>query len=768
MLQSLPKTGALNVAQTFTQALHLQNQGRLQEAESLYAQILSARPDHVDALHMMGVVRLAKGQPAEALQFIAAAMQVRKPTPIMLYNQGLILKALVRAEEALASFEQAIKLKSKFAEAHNDRGVLLALLDRHEEAIDAYRKATIAKPDFAEAHYNRSASLIVLGRNDEAMKAVERALALDPKHVKSHNQRGFLLITSGRLEEALASYGRALAIDPNFADACNNYGRALFLLNRFDEALTHLEAALARRPDDAEARYLHGRVLLEFGRNDEALAELERAETLRRANAETRIEACFAELPIIYGDEDEVDRRRTAYEQKLRALRADVKAGILNDIEDVIANRQPFYLAYQGRNDRDLQALYGGLISHVIERQYPTARLPPPPAPGERIRVGIVSAFISNHSNWKIPIKGWLSQLDRTRFKVFSYYLTEAGDAETEAAAALCDRFVRGALDVAGWRREILADAPHVLIYPSIMMDKISIQLAAQRLAPVQCNSWGHPETSGLPTLDYFLSSDLMEPSDAAEHYTERLVRLPNLSIYYEPVATEPVALTRQELGLRADAPTFWCGQSLFKYLPQFDDVFPRIAKLAPDSQFAFLHHHNVPRVTKIFQTRLERAFAAHGLKASDHCVFLRRLSQSEFVAAMGLCDVFLDSIDGSGCNSALESLPHDLPIVTVPGALMRGRHSAAILQMMGITETIASTVDDYVSIAARLAIAPEERQRLSRRIAENKQRVYRDRACITALEDFLDGVARQPGKASIAGRPSMGSDRELNRLSDR
>ena len=58
-------------------------------------------------------------------------------------------------------------------------------------------------------------------------------------------------------------------------------------------------------------------------------------------------------------------------------------------------------------------------------------------------------------------------------------------------------------------------------------MDELSLQLAAQRLAPVQCNSLGHPETSGLPTIDYFLSSDLMEPLDAARHYTERLVRLP-------------------------------------------------------------------------------------------------------------------------------------------------------------------------------------------------------------------------------------------------
>src|SRR5665647_2885513 len=124
MLQSLPKAGAFNVAQTFAQALRLHDQGRLQEAEPLYTQVLLARPDHVEALHMIGVIKLAKGQPAEALHFVAAAMEARKPTPTMLYNQGLILKALMRAEDALASFEQAIKLKSKFAEAHNDRGVL--------------------------------------------------------------------------------------------------------------------------------------------------------------------------------------------------------------------------------------------------------------------------------------------------------------------------------------------------------------------------------------------------------------------------------------------------------------------------------------------------------------------------------------------------------------------------------------------------------------------------------------------------------------------
>jgi predicted O-linked N-acetylglucosamine transferase (SPINDLY family) len=368
--------------------------------------------------------------------------------------------------------------------------------------------------------------------------------------------------------------------------------------------------------------------------------------------------------------------------------------------------------------------------------------MPPPPAPGEKIRVGIVSSFFVNHSNWKMPIKGWLSQLDRSRFELFGYHLAIERDAETAAAEAMCDRFVHKPLDIAGWRREILADAPHVLIYPGILMDTISTQLAAQRLAPVQCNSWGHPETSGMASLDYYLSSDLMEPPEADVLYSEKLVRLPNLSVYYEPVDAAPVVMTREALGLRADAVVFWSGQSLFKYLPQHDDVFARIAKAVPNCQFIFIRHASTG-VNEVFQARLERAFAAHRLMASDHCVFLSSMGQAEFIAAQGLCDIFLDSIDWSGCNSALESLPHNLPIVTMPGALMRGRHSAAILQMMGVTDTIAASIDDYVSMAVRLAHAPAERAALSARIAENKHKVYRDRACIAGLEQFLERVAR-------------------------
>jgi predicted O-linked N-acetylglucosamine transferase (SPINDLY family) len=739
-----PVPAPIKVPQVFAQALELHKQGRLTEAEQFYSEVLAHRPDHFDALQMLSVIKLAKGQPAEALRLISEAMRMRRPSPQILVNHGMILHALDRSEEALACFDAALKQKSKFAEAHNNRGAVLAALGRHEEAVACFHKALALKTDYADAHYNLGSSLRVLGRYDEALVGLDRALLLRPDYVKALNNRGAVLEAINRLPEALACYDRALALAPGFTESRNNRGRVLLALDRADDAIDNFTAALKFNPDDAEAWYQRGRCLLEISRNEEAAADLAQALALAPGHADARFAACFAELPVIYRDESEIPKCRASYEQKLRELLNDVERGVLKgDLIKAIGARHPFLLAYQGSNDRALQQIYGEMIGKVIARRFSPAPLPPPPAPGEPIRVGIVSSFFYRHSNWKIPIKGWISQLDRSRFYVTGYHLGAIHDEQTDAAARLCDRFVHRTLDTDGWRREILADAPHALIYPGLLMDVSSLQLAAQRLASVQCNSWGHPETSGLSTVDYFLSSDLMEPPDAQACYTEKLVRLPNLSIYYEPVAAEPVSVTREGLGLRAGATAFWSAQSLFKYLPQYDDVFVRIAQAVGDCQFVFLRHFGAPRVTQLVRERLERAFSAAGMRAEHHCVFLNRMSQSQFAAAAGLCDVFLDSIGWSGCNSALECLPQALPIVTFEGPTMRGRHSAAILRMIDVTDTIAATVDDYVAIATRLGQDTQFRQTMSSRMAENRHRLYEDRAPVIALENFLEGAVR-------------------------
>jgi len=480
-----------------------------------------------------------------------------------------------------------------------------------------------------------------------------------------------------------------------------------------------------------------------MGRWQAALMSYQKVLAAQPDNAKARLALCVGQLPVLYAHEAEVEAQRAAYERQLQTLCEGAKHSGLEALGQVVGMYLPFFLAYQGKNDRELQSRYGALVCRAMAARCPPAPLAPPPAPSEPIRVGIVTGYFWRHSVWKIPVKGWVTQLDRRQFKLFGYHTGSVADAETEVAGKLCERFVRGPLPVERWRELIVADVPHVLLYPDINMDPTSAALAALRLAPVQCMSLGHPDTSGYPTIDHFLSSDLMEPADGADHYTEALIRLPNLSVYYDPLDTPPVTVSRADLGLRDGATVFWCGQSLFKYLPRHDEVFPRIALAAPGCQFAFIEHPKGRAATELFRERLDRAFAAHGLSAADYCVILPRRPQHEFVAAIGMCDIVLDSIGWSGFNSTIEGLAHDLPIVTMTGPLMRGRHTSAVLAMMGVTDTVTGTVDEYVGVAQRLATDTAWCSAVKERMRANKHRIYRDRACITALEEFLVHATR-------------------------
>jgi predicted O-linked N-acetylglucosamine transferase (SPINDLY family) len=615
----------------------------------------------------------------------------------------LALQQQGRLIEAEYFYESVLRETPKESNALHLLGVLSCQTGRTQRGVELIAKAIKIDPNFAVAHDNLGIGLRTLRRFKDALASHEKAIALNPNYAEAHFNRGNVLGDLGRFNEALASYRQAISLKPNSANFHLGLAVALCNENRRAEGVTQIEQALALKPDFTEAKFA----------------------------------LCSAQLPFLYMNEQEIAERRAAYQKCLEALCNEPK--ISSEWANAIGMNQPFLLAYQGYNDRELQNLYGTLVCRIMAERYPPSTLGRPARSDKLIRLGIVSGFFRQHSNWKIPIKGWLSQIDRRRFHVFGYYTGPIKDAATEQAMALCDRFVQGPLAIDRWRQTILDDGPDVLIYPEVGMDAVTAKLAAQRLAPVQCNSWGHPDTSGFPTLDYYLSSELMEPSESQAHYTERLIQLPNLSIYYEPLDLQPIPISRAKLGLRSAATVYWCGQSLFKYLPQYDHVFPRIAQDVGNCQFVFIQFQLSDNVTSLFQKRLDRAFTAFGLKANDHCVFLRRQEDERwFLGAIGQCDIVLDSIGWSGCNSTLESLHFSLPIVTLSAPLMRGRHSMAVLKMMGVEETITQTVDDYILTAIRLAQDLQWRIAVKNRISENKHRVYRDSTCISALEEFL------------------------------
>jgi len=653
----------------------------------------------------LGLIAFRRAEFARAADLIELALLYKPDDAEAHAHLGAALQNLGRSEEAVKQLESALALKPDDAEMHRNLGMTLRALGRLDEAAEHHRRALELSPNDAEAHSALAIVMLNLGKPEEAIACFRRTLALRPEDAEAHNNLGVVLMDQGRAEEAIARYEQALALRPDYVDAQLNYGTALHQQGRLDEAVARFQRVLALQSDHVDALL---KLAATFGsqlRRDEAVAHLERVLELKPDLTFARISLCMAHLPILYRDTAEIAECRAGYRDCLTRLCDDFDQGrVQGDLAVAVGSSQPFYLAYQGYNDRELQSVYGALMCRAIAQRFPQAPLPPPPGPGEKVRVGIVAGLFRHHTVWKLLMKGWLTQLDRERFQVFAYHTSTPQDAQTEMARELCDRFVQGPLSVEGWRDAIREDAPHVLIYPDIGMDPGAGQLGAHRLAPVQCITWGHPNTTGYPTLDYFLSSAMMEPADADEHYTERLIRLPNLGLYYEPLEIEPVAVERAQLGLRSDTTVYWSGQSLFKYLPQFDEVYARIAREVGDCQFAFIRFGTGRQIDEALRGRLDRAFAEVGLKAADHCVFLPRLPTEVFITAIGQCDVVLDTPGWSGGNSTLEGLAHDVPIVTWPGPLMRGRHTMAILRRMGITETIADTIDDYVAIAVRLA----------------------------------------------------------------
>jgi protein O-GlcNAc transferase len=723
----------------------LQELGRFQEALLSHDRALVLLPNDAEVLNNRGVALQQLKRYDEALDNFDRAIQFQPNYINAHFNRAVLLQAIRRLDEALASYDRALRLFPNDPQANCNRGVILHELERLDEALASYDRALAAWPNFPEALSNRGTTLRELRRFDESLASFNRALSLRPNYAHAYCNRGNTLQDMKLHLEALSDYDRALVLQPDYFEALYNRGVVLMELKRYEDAVLSYDRALAIRPDFVEALKRRGETLCELNRSQEAVAGYERTLAIQPEYTEAKFGLCTAELPILYADEEEIIRCRAAFERRLRLLHGEVmQQSSQSALFRNAFSSQLYYLPYQNRNDRDLQRLYGEMVCRLMAARYSPAALSAPPKPNEPVRIGFVSGFFHWHSIWKIPMKGWMEQLDRSRFRIFGYHTSGSQDDITVAAEKNCDKFVQGAFSLDQWRDAILADSPHVLIYPEIGMDPIAAQLAMQRLAPIQCQGMGHPETTGYPTLDYVLSSDLMEPDDGQLHYTEKLIRLPNMGVYYEPLDMPPISIARTDIGLRSTATIYWCPQSLFKYLPQHDQIFPRIAREVPDSQFIFIESPNgIREINELFWTRLKKAFSVFDLRAEDHCVVLPRQDRRKFGAIAAQCDIALDSIGWSGNNSTLENLDHDMPIVTMPGQMMRGRHTMAILKMMGVTETVVGSMDDYVSTAVSLAHNQTRRAELRSKIAANKHRLYRDRSCILALDDFIENAAR-------------------------
>lgn len=535
---------------------------------------------------------------------------------------------------------------------------------------------------------------------------------------------------------------KALALAPHDWRVLFQVGRQQQTENDLQAAIRSYRRALSLAPGQAEPRIQLGLALFHYGMEERAHQAFNEALQLQPLQPLAQLGAALSNLSTVTPDERAFDSALVAYRSALSALQRQWHA--LDEAKkqaalDIIGVIQPFALPYYGINVEPEQRLYGTIIDGLLGD---SDRSCPAPPPRQRLRLGIVSAFFYDHSNWWIPIKGWLEQLDRSEFEVYGYYLGHTDDTQTQAARHAADTFYDSPGEAGAWIQRIRTDAPDVLLYPEIGMHRETLQLACRRLAPVQVTSWGHPATSGLKSIDYFLSSELMEPDNAQRAYVETLHLLPGLSVYLDPVSAVAPADRAQSLECTAEDVVYWCGQALYKYLPRYDHIFARIASQVPGARFIFIEHPNLV-ATEHLRNRLKRAFHTASSDFKQHVRVIPRCHREQFRALVATSDVFLDSLEWSGCNTALEAMACNLPVVTLPGATMRSRHIYGMLTAMNLQAHCATDLDHYVELAIQLGQQPALRQQMSAEISAGKSALFHDRAPVRALETFLKSAVK-------------------------
>ena len=732
-------TLTLDVDGAIDRAIQCYQVGQAAAAEAVCDGVLAQRPDEPDALHLLAMMACDRGNAAGALAYLAVAI-TQKPASAAFHNtRARALTLLGRTAEAESAYRYAWLLKPGLAAIANNLACLLRDCGRLEEATCWFQTARGIMPGSAEIARNLAGALAARQLFEPASQEYQRCIQIDPSSADAYAGWGAVLLACGRAPAAERVLRSALSLRPDDAACLNNLGLALRGQGRNADATACFNDAIGFNSGFADAHYNLGCLQLLANRASDARGSHDRALAAAPLHGSAQWGRCMAELPVLYDTPEQIVEQRARYTEQLAVLeRRAADPQLARAMAAASGASQPFFLPYQGQPDRELQARYGRLMARLLYRGEPD--LATPPAPGEAIRLGIVSGYFCEHTIWRLMLKGWLGQIDRDRFHMTAYHTGAAQDGQTAVARQLCPRFVTGSAEAI--RSAIVADQPHVLLYPEIGMDRVAARLGAERLAPLQCVAWGQPQTTGLPTMDLFISSALMEPEGAQSHYTERLATLPGIGVYYGPDERAAETCTRAGLGLRERAAVFWCGQALYKYLPQDDDVFPRIAAQLEDCQFLFIGFAEDSAVTEQFHTRLRRAFASHKLDCDRHVRILDPMPQGRFLATVRLADVVLDSLGWSGGKSTLDMLAEAPVIVTHPGPMMRGRHTAAILTAAGVTDTIAPTKAAYCQLAVQLARDPAACDRLRRRMVAGRSAILADAAPIRALETLLAGRA--------------------------
>ncbi|MEO8629165.1 MAG: tetratricopeptide repeat protein [Betaproteobacteria bacterium] len=766
--------------------------GQRHEAEAAYAKASTEAHPHAMASFKLAMLLEARDAGTEAQKAYRAALKAKPEFAEALNNLGRLLHNSGDTAEAEALLRRALERRHDFAPAYIN---LARLLGERDDglSIDLLQSGIQACPASGDLHFNLAIRLAARGDRNDAVAHYEQALALNPEHAEAYSNIGVLFLEEGFTDEARICFERAIALKPDLVEASNNLGNVLTQLEQYDAARIAFEHAIAIRPDFADAYNGIGIVLNEQGAVEQAVDRFRAA--LERRPVYPEAAANLGSALHRLGD---LDQARQAYDAALqmkpsvalriaaacmlppiphsnaellasrdrlgRELDALIAADLHTTEHDLLAYPDvSFYLAYHGMNDRALLEKRAQLFAACCPSLLYTAAAPKSlRAAHGAIRIGFVSRFFHHHSvgNFFNPIIEHLAQL--AGFEVYLFGIGFKQDETLRHTAQACREYVQ----LAPWSLQDARDAIEqreldILVYADIGMDPFTYFLSFSRLASKQCVLQGHSETSGVSSLDYFVSSRLIEPPDAQSQYTEHVLLLDEMPMVlraYPPLAR---SASRAQLGLPQTGRLYVCPMKLHKIHPDMDVLVAGILSGDSEGFVLFFEEDGKPRWSALIRERLQQVAPVSDL---ERVVFLPYARDFErFRAIIATAAIALDTPHHSGGTTCNICISVGTPIVSIVGATCRGRAPASFYALMGLSEGIVDTADAYVASALAIAKDPARRAALSAEIVERSGRILRNAQVMDAYRDLFERMAEGRALPGATSEPSLATLRVVS-----
>jgi predicted O-linked N-acetylglucosamine transferase (SPINDLY family) len=695
----------------------LKSKGQLDQAIECYQRALLLNPDDIPALINFGNALLDKGKPDLALARYERAIEIKPDIAeahaglanalkdlgqldraIAIYEHALRLNPMhvpshfnlgeartAKGELAAAaeSYRQTIALRPGFAEAYMGLANALLIQGQPDEAIENYRLALARRPEFPEANNNLAKALVDNGEVDEAIGLYHRALAQKPDFAEALYNLGNAWKRKGRLDKSIECLRRAIAIKPSFAEAHNNLGISLFVAGQLGPAIESFQKTLALKTHSAVTQYNLANALRDSARFDDAIASYQRAIVL-----DPKLIEAHNNLGSVLRDSGELDLAIASYRRALALDPAYISA------RDNLLFALPFHpdstaqsLLHESRlwSRQHAEPLKKFLLPHGNDRK-----------PDRRLRIGLISPDFRNH-----PIGRFILPLvvghNRQALEIFCYADNLAGDDITATLKSHCGMW----RNISGLSNEKVAelirqDGVDILVDLTMHMADNRLLVFARKPAPVQVTYLAFLCGTGLDTIDYRFTDRFIDPDEADDKfYTEKSVRLTASYWCYQPsLTTGPV----NELpALSKGAVTFGCLNNFAKVSAAAIETW---ARLLNQISVARLLLHSQPG--SHCQRTLE-FLSTHGV-SSDRIEIVGRVSTPQYFETYRRIDIALDPFPYPGGTTTCDALWMGVPVVTLAGANAVARAGVSILSNAGLPELIATSLSDYVRIAADLA----------------------------------------------------------------